>query len=289
MRRGSKWGLLKSLLNDKTSRGAAMLATDRIINKKIGTGSSKNELVKELANIYLPIRSKNVTAGNKDNGYKGEDRPELDEPFTISEVRRALFNLNGRSAPGPDGITNKLLRNLDDKAIDTITVEINKIWKEGQVPREWRTAKVVLIPKPGKAPEMRNLRPISLTSCLGKVAEHVIHNRVTEYIERNDLFRHNLIGYRQGLSTQDALLLIQKAAARYLASAEGHFGRFADIASTVPRGVCSRSGCGARKRFPSEHSRDGNVLTFSVVDRRRAVSHAIGPGGFERPLAGNVR
>ncbi|XP_072145614.1 uncharacterized protein [Dermacentor andersoni] len=75
-----------------------------------------------------------------------------------------------RSAAGPDGITNRVLRNLDDRSISTITKEINKVWEEGSVPDSWKQATVVLIPKPGKPPSLDNLRPISITSCLGSEA-----------------------------------------------------------------------------------------------------------------------
>lgn len=103
------------------------------------------------------------------------------------------------------------MRNLDDDAIDIITVKINSHWRSGTVPPEWKDAKVTFIPKPGKPLTKENLRPISLTSCIGKVAEHAIHNRIIEHIENQELFRHNLIGFRKALSTQDAMLMIKRA------------------------------------------------------------------------------
>ncbi|KAG0443132.1 hypothetical protein HPB47_015257 [Ixodes persulcatus] len=68
-------------------------------------------------------------------------------------------------------------------------------------------ATVVLIPKPGRPPGVVNLRPISLTSCVGKVAEHVIHNRISRHIEGKNLFPY-MIGLRASLSTQDAMKLL---------------------------------------------------------------------------------
>lgn len=140
---------------------------------------------------------------------RGEDAPKLDDPFSEADIREVLYNLNGRSAPGPDGLTNRVLRNLDDRSISTITKEINKVWEEGSVPDSWKQATVVLIPKPGKPPSLDNLRPISLTSCLGKVAEHVIHNRISKHIEREGLFSYNMVGFRPSLSTQDVMLLLK--------------------------------------------------------------------------------
>ena len=70
-------------------------------------------------------------------------------------------------------------------------------------------ASVILIPKPGRPPSLANLRPISLTSCVGKVAEHVIHNRISKHIEKKGLFPYNMVGFRPSLSTQDTMKLIK--------------------------------------------------------------------------------
>lgn len=66
--------------------------------------------------------------------------------------------------------------------------EINKLWENGLVPSDWKMATVILILKPGKSPSLENLRPISLTSCIGKVMEHAVHNRIPRYIRRKGLF-----------------------------------------------------------------------------------------------------
>lgn len=41
------------------------------------------------------------------------------------------------------------------------------------------------------------------------VIEQVIRNPISQYIESNDLFPYNMLGFRQGLSTQDAMLMIK--------------------------------------------------------------------------------
>ncbi|XP_037579430.1 uncharacterized protein LOC119462158 [Dermacentor silvarum] len=152
-----------------------------------GTRScSGDELVAKLMGKYLPVKHGDKKIRFPD--YLGPARRELDEDFTVEEIRQAIFALNGKSAPGPDGITNKMLQNLDD--------------------HNWRTANTILIPKPGKAPNVDNLRPISLTSCVGKVAEHVILNRLSRYLEDN-VYTHHMIGFRAGLSTQDAMKMIK--------------------------------------------------------------------------------
>ncbi|XP_075723760.1 uncharacterized protein LOC142765842 [Rhipicephalus microplus] len=77
------------------------------------------------------------------------------------------------------------------------------------VKNEWKVASGILIPKPVRSPEAENLRPISLTSCLGEVVEHVINDRFSKHIDDEDLFQNNLIGFRAHISAQDAMLLIK--------------------------------------------------------------------------------
>lgn len=118
----------------------------------------------------------------------------------------ALQNIRTSSAPGKDGITNSMLRNLDDQSIAQITDYFNKCWKEGTLPQSWRHAKIVFIPKPNKPLTISNLRPISLTSCLGKLLEHVALNRLTQHMHDHNLYPHSMVGFRPCLSAQDAML-----------------------------------------------------------------------------------
>ncbi|XP_075539203.1 uncharacterized protein LOC142573872 [Dermacentor variabilis] len=163
MRTGGKWNLLKHLLDDSQSKNNQRLAIDRIVYNQKAAGVSEHVLLQELAEKYLPL-------GPSDDGdyprYRGGAVGELDAPFMESEIWEVLQTLNGRSAPGPDGISNKLLRNLDEQSVALLTGEVNKIWEMGLVPDSWKTASVVLIPKPGKPLAPENMRPISLTSCV---------------------------------------------------------------------------------------------------------------------------
>ncbi|KAM7282122.1 hypothetical protein ISCGN_002272 [Ixodes scapularis] len=102
-----------------------------------------------------------------------------------------------------------MLRNLSNEAITGITKYINECWRQGQLPRQWKTAKVVLIPKPGKKPQLDALRPISLTSCVAKIMKHVVLRRINDFMERNQLFPHTMVRFRPHLSTQDVMLRLK--------------------------------------------------------------------------------
>ncbi|XP_077550681.1 uncharacterized protein LOC144163885 [Haemaphysalis longicornis] len=66
---------------------------------------------------------------------------------------------------------------------------------------------MILILKPGKSPNIDNLRAVSLTSCGGKMFEHVLMARWQDYLEDNDLT--TMIGFRRPLCTQAAMLQLR--------------------------------------------------------------------------------
>lgn len=208
MRIGAKWNILKHMLHENKTKINQNRVVDRILHAERQLHRD-DEIAMRLARRYLPLAENAGPPETKCPQYEGRSAEGLDRSFQEADVRETLQKLNGRSAPGPDGVTNKMLRNLDDKSIRIITAEINRIWEAGVFPDEWKVASVVLIPKPGRSPGAENLRPISLTSCLGKVAEHVINDRISKHIEDARLFPNNLIGFRPHLSTQDVMLLIK--------------------------------------------------------------------------------
>lgn len=185
VRNGRSWGLLKHLLNDSNTRVSQGHVLARAVHEAVGS-ASEEELVEKLANKYLPVADPDAFL--TEQAYTGEDNFSLDEDFSVEEVRTVLHNLKSKSAPGADGISNKLLKNLDDRSIKYLTGEVNAMWRDGVVPEQWKTALTVLIPKAGKVPSIDNLRPISLTSCVGKVAEHAVLNRLTRYLEENQVY-----------------------------------------------------------------------------------------------------
>ena len=153
MRVGGKWNLLKHLLDDTNSKSNQRHVIEKVLHEA-KRSEPMGVIADKLANRYLPVGSVRPTDYPT---YKGEPNPTLDEPFSTSEVRAVLHNLNGRSAPGPDGISNRALRNLDDDSIEYLTEEINRVWKQGLLPDTWKSASVVVIPKPGKPPGLANL------------------------------------------------------------------------------------------------------------------------------------
>ncbi|KAM7284606.1 uncharacterized protein ISCGN_001700 [Ixodes scapularis] len=114
------------------------------------------------------------------------------------------------TAPGRDRITVTLLTNLPDSAYLHLLEYINQIWDGRPLPPDWKTSLVTFIPKPGKKVNRDNLRPISLTSCAGKLMETMVRDRLSPYMEAKGLFADSIFGFRPHMSAQDVLLQIHR-------------------------------------------------------------------------------
>ncbi|KAM7289112.1 hypothetical protein ISCGN_029246 [Ixodes scapularis] len=135
--------------------------------------------------------------------------PSMERPFTMAELQGALFSITKlHGAPGPDMITVPALRNLPEAAMQELLDIFNESWELGQLPAIWRHASVIPIPKPGRTPkQLTDMRPISLTSHVGKLMERMALMRLEWHIEANNDLHLCQTGFRRGLITQDSLAL----------------------------------------------------------------------------------
>ena len=139
---------------------------------------------------------------------------ELPVPV-ISEQEVALTikqKIGNHGAPGEDTITNKAIRHLPASYITIITNICNASLQLGHVPDSWKSAIIVMIPKPNKDhSQPGSFRPISLLSTLSKLLERIILVRIHEWLDRINLLSSYQAGFRPGRQTKDQILrLVQE-------------------------------------------------------------------------------
>ncbi|XP_077541716.1 uncharacterized protein LOC144153828 [Haemaphysalis longicornis] len=134
---GRTWKLLRHLLDETGTKGYQQHRLAQVIHaatKALGEEETRNRIDTK----YLPS-----TPVERHGEYAGVDNPALDRDIEEWEVRAVLQSINCKSAAGPDGITNKALRNLGDGAIASLTTYFNRCWRSGTLPKQWKTAKTV--------------------------------------------------------------------------------------------------------------------------------------------------
>src|SRR5579863_9925967 len=92
-----------------------------------------------------------------------------------------IGKLAKRRAPRLDQVANLAVLILLREHPKVFKKMMRGILQSGDLPREWRQARLVLIPKGPK--NDKKYRPISLLSTLAKAAEHIINNRLNDFLE----------------------------------------------------------------------------------------------------------
>ena len=132
--------------------------------------------------------------------------PLFDDPFTDQELKAALSKLKKKKSPGPDKVHNEMLTHLGTLGRKALLRLVNLTWEKGKIPKPWRNAHIIPILKNGKDPKIpKSYRPISLTSCIGKVAERMVNRRLYWWLESSNLLTDIQAGYRAANRTEDQL------------------------------------------------------------------------------------
>ena len=74
--------------------------------------------------------------------------------FTQGEIKQMIESFNGKKAPGIDVITSGIFLRTFNKFSRLIAAIYNQCLKRGCFPKEWKTAKIIPITKPGKENSM---------------------------------------------------------------------------------------------------------------------------------------
>lgn len=152
--------------------------------------------------------------------YKDDSKEDADmgdlvhEVYTISrgEIESVIKELPKGKTCGGDNIAAELLQCMGDKGMEIMTSLINKIYKSGYIPEDFRKSIFVPIPKVARAQECSDFRTIALISHASKILLHLIKRRITPIIERQ--LGESQMGFRKGKGTRDAIFQLRMISER---------------------------------------------------------------------------
>ncbi|CAL4087000.1 unnamed protein product, partial [Meganyctiphanes norvegica] len=129
-----------------------------------------------------------------------------DFEFTEFDVYNILIHLKESSAPGPDTIHPKVLKECAANLALPLFLIFRHSLDSGFLPLDWKLANVTPIYKKGVKSDPLNYRPISLTSVPCKVMERLVKNKIMDHLESNNLLSKHQHGFRSRRSCLTQLL-----------------------------------------------------------------------------------
>ena len=99
-----------------------------------------------------------------------------------------------------------MLRNIPSELINSIRNIFNKCIPTNYYPTKWKITIISMILKSNtNLNDPNNWRASSIDSCLGKIFERIINNRLYKFVESNNIiiFAQSQSGFRKHRSTKD--------------------------------------------------------------------------------------
>ena len=120
-------------------------------------------------------------------------------------TEKLLKNLNVSKSSGPDNIPNAILKECAAELAPVVTLIFQKSLDLGSLPEDWTSANIAPIYKKGDRNRAENYRPVSLTSVLSKVLEHIIVHSMLTHFDKHKVLSSLNHGFRSGYSCETQL------------------------------------------------------------------------------------
>lgn len=127
-------------------------------------------------------------------------------PTSNEEILSVINSLKNNKAGGFDHISSTLVKRISPYIVNVLTYLFNLSLSSGEFPLCLKNAVVIPIFKRGDSSQPDCFRPISLLSVFSKILEKIVKKQLLGFLNKNSFLSHNQFGFRESLSTEDALI-----------------------------------------------------------------------------------
>ena len=194
------WKYVKSLRQD--SIGVAPLKHQ---GKLYSDSQEKAEILnKQFKSVFTKDKD-DIYADYKPIGpsYKPINPLKIETPGIL----KLLKGLKTNKASGPDNLTSRILKELAEELAPCLTIIFNQSLELGVLPQDWRCANITPLFKKGNRDVAANYRPVSLTSIVCKIMEHVVCSHIWKHLDTLGILSPYQHGFRKGHSCETQLTL----------------------------------------------------------------------------------
>jgi len=233
------WQKINEARSAKQSSTFPTLVAD---NKEYKTTKEKIEIFSELLSKTF---SEEALVAEFDQKHKAEVDKVVSEfkfnsddfiPYNTGEIIKTINKIHANTSPGEDQVQNIFLKHLPFEYVSKmLSVLVNRVVTEG-IPQTWKEAKITMIPKKeGMSRDPEKYRPISLTSCLGKLVERLIKKRLYGMLEANNVIVKQQSGFRNEKGAADNLVFFTQKISETINRGKKALGIFFDISKAFDK------------------------------------------------------
>ncbi|GBP79249.1 Craniofacial development protein 2 [Eumeta japonica] len=196
----------------KKSRNKYNVENNIIKQQREAKNKIVNDYHKEINEIFgIPQKHYAAEPNTKKAAINLEDDERGDIPdFLQSEIEKAIQSQKNDKTPGPDQITNKMLKIAITipENLKKLKGMYNTILRTELMPLQWTKSTIILLHKKGDRDNIEYYRPISLMSNIYKIFFKLILNRLKELLDQQQPMEQ--AGFRAGFSTIDHMHVLKQ-------------------------------------------------------------------------------
>ncbi|MEW8548531.1 MAG: reverse transcriptase family protein [Candidatus Thiodiazotropha sp.] len=174
-------------------------------NKRQKEQPSLNEFYEHFKNI----NTNNEADEQLTYEYLNDENLILNSHITKEEINVCIKNLKSGKSPGEDKILNEYIKSTKHIFLPLYEKLFNKVLDSGNLPDSWLEGTIKPIFKnKGNSTQPQNYRPITILSCVGKLFTSILNNRLTRFLNNDNIISENQAGFRKDYCTNDHIFVL---------------------------------------------------------------------------------
>ena len=150
-------------------------------------------------------------------------------PADPKEIESIILSFSNKKSVGPYSIPVRLLKTLACEISESFSLIVNDSFSTGNYPEKLKVGRVIALHKKGSTDNPSNYRPISLLSIFSKIFGKLMHKRLNDFLETNNVLHNLQFGFRKKHSTAHALISLTEKIKQTIDNGNLACGVFIDL------------------------------------------------------------
>ena len=157
------------------------------------------------------------------------------EHISMTELENAINDMKEKKATEESGLIAGYLKALKDGSKEELRMLLNGVIDGGDIPRQWKESRVVLVYKAGDISELKKYRPIAIINVICKLSMIIVRDRVNRYVEESGMLGDVQGDLRKGRRTEADLFIMGRLIEMTRMRKESLFVAFIDMEKAYDR------------------------------------------------------